>query len=280
MVLLHIIILLLILIIIYLLSNLNDNQLDNASLEKKYEKKIWIIVNLDINKISNNSLKNIYASEDITPILIAECENVMNDYDLKNNINNLNILLELYQKSNINIVKFNTKTKILKGYKWEDNNLPTIYDKTKFILDNSISVKYLNDINNNDLSSNQILTFIEITDVNKYSKNNIDHNKQESILTETKQELLQQNNKPIFSEEEGKTYNKQESILTETKQELLQQNNKPIFSEEEGKIYNKQESILTETRQQLVQQNNLKRNILYISYCTVLCSEKRQILNK
>ena len=140
MVLLHIIILLLILIIIYLLSNLNDYQLKNISLEKK----IWIIVNLDINKLSNNSLKNIYTSEDINPILIAECENVMNDNYLINDINNLNILLELYQKSNINIVKFNTKTKILKGYKWEDNNLPTIYKKTKFSRYNSISIKYIN----------------------------------------------------------------------------------------------------------------------------------------
>lgn len=223
MALLQIIILLLILIIIYLFTNLNDNQLDNTSLEKK----IWIIANLDINKLSNNSLKNIIVSEDITPILIAECENIM----INNNL--INILLELYQKSNINIVKFNTKTKILKGYKWEDNNLPTIYDKTKFILDNSISVKYLDDINNNDLSSNQILTFIQITDINKYNKNNIDYNKQESILTETIQQLVQQNNKLIFSEEE-----------VEKKKE--NKHHLQIFEREIGKTYNKLHEMIKE----------------------------------
>ena len=174
---LNIIILLLItiIIVIYLFSNSNNNQIEIVYSEQDCSKtdlennineyeKIWIVANLDIDKIScENSLKSIILSDDISPNLIADCSDLMINNDLTDNINNLNILLELYQKSDINIVNYNTNSKILTGYIWEDKTLPTYFDKTRFILDNSLSLKYLNDINIDELSSNQVLTFILIT---------------------------------------------------------------------------------------------------------------------
>ena len=86
---LKIIILLLIIIIIWLLSNSNNNQIKIASIEQECSKtdienkineyeKIWIVANLDMDKISSeNSLKNIILSNDVTPNLITDCSDLI-----------------------------------------------------------------------------------------------------------------------------------------------------------------------------------------------------------